>query len=254
MTVESATPRTKAVMPFALTRSRIDKQSREQVMAALLSAAAHFKFIEFGKREFGEGQFGCSAGTAQREFGSWSAGIDALREELNKRGQQLTKRSSLIISNRELFDEMQRIWNSIGQRPSRYQWEQNVPRYSYGTYKQRFGGWELACLAFIENRMGAPIETEPLSHSITIPIQPLISEKPIAVRKTIPYGLRYRILDRDSYRCVKCGRSPATEIGVQLHLDHIIPVSHGGLDIFENLRTLCAQCNIGRGNLTEHAK
>lgn len=34
----------------------------------------------------------------------------------------------------------------------------------------------------------------------------------------------------------------------KLHVDHIMPWSKGGKTTFENLHTLCADCNIGRGN------
>jgi len=38
---------------------------------------------------------------------------------------------------------------------------------------------------------------------------------------------------------------------VVLHIDHVLPVSRGGLATLENLRTLCEKCNLGRGNVTE---
>lgn len=55
-------------------------------------------------------------------------------------------------------------------------------------------------------------------------------------------------LQRDSFRCVACGRSPATDAGVVLHLDHIVPFSEGGRTNLENLRTTCADCNLGKGD------
>jgi HNH endonuclease len=30
--------------------------------------------------------------------------------------------------------------------------------------------------------------------------------------------------------------------------DHIIPISKGGLDIFENYQTMCSKCNVEKGN------
>jgi 5-methylcytosine-specific restriction endonuclease McrA len=58
--------------------------------------------------------------------------------------------------------------------------------------------------------------------------------------------VRWRILKRDEYRCVLCGRSPATHAGLSLQIDHVIPVSRGGGDEEANLRTLCGECNNGR--------
>jgi 5-methylcytosine-specific restriction endonuclease McrA len=45
-----------------------------------------------------------------------------------------------------------------------------------------------------------------------------------------------------------CGRSPAAEAGVQLHIDHVIPFSRGGASIIDNLQTLCQDCSLGKGN------
>lgn len=68
-------------------------------------------------------------------------------------------------------------------------------------------------------------------------------------RKDISPRRRYTVLTRDEFRCVLCGASPRTSKEVQLHIDHIIPVSKGGSNSIDNLRTLCAECNIGKGNL-----
>ena len=58
--------------------------------------------------------------------------------------------------------------------------------------------------------------------------------------------LRYSILKRDGFRCQICGRG--AKDGVKLHVDHIIPVSKGGKTVPENLRTLCEDCNLGKGD------
>ena len=58
--------------------------------------------------------------------------------------------------------------------------------------------------------------------------------------------LRYRVLKRDHYRCVICGRG--AKDGVKLHVDHIKPVAQGGKTVLSNLRTLCADCNLGKSD------
>ncbi len=58
-------------------------------------------------------------------------------------------------------------------------------------------------------------------------------------------SLRYDILRRDNFRCQLCGAS--AKDGVQLHIDHIVPVSKGGKTEPKNLRTLCDRCNMGKG-------
>lgn len=62
-------------------------------------------------------------------------------------------------------------------------------------------------------------------------------------------SLRYDILRRDHFRCVICGAS--ADDGARLHVDHIIPVSKGGKSEYDNLRTLCERCNIGKSDKIE---
>ena len=65
-------------------------------------------------------------------------------------------------------------------------------------------------------------------------------------RKLMTDSLRYDILKRDGFRCVICGRT--ANDGVKLHVDHIIPIAKGGKTVKENLRTLCEECNWGKGD------
>ena len=63
-------------------------------------------------------------------------------------------------------------------------------------------------------------------------------------------SVRYEILRRDNFRCQLCGSS--AKDGVKLHIDHIIPVSRGGLTKRNNLRTLCDRCNMGKSDRLEN--
>ena len=58
-------------------------------------------------------------------------------------------------------------------------------------------------------------------------------------------------MKRDNFKCCMCGRSPSTTIGLELHIDHIIPWSMGGETVIDNLQTLCSDCNLGKSNLSE---
>lgn len=58
--------------------------------------------------------------------------------------------------------------------------------------------------------------------------------------------LRMQILRRDNFRCRMCGA--AGPDGVELHVDHITPVSRGGKTLPENLQALCKPCNLGKSN------
>ena len=54
-------------------------------------------------------------------------------------------------------------------------------------------------------------------------------------------GIRQAILQRDNYTCYYCGLPQAT------HVDHITPLSKGGLDEFNNLISACQNCNLSKG-------
>lgn len=60
--------------------------------------------------------------------------------------------------------------------------------------------------------------------------------------------LRESIKERDHYTCCNCGNSTLTEPNLLLEIDHIIPVSKGGLTEESNLQTLCWKCNRSKGN------
>lgn len=59
-------------------------------------------------------------------------------------------------------------------------------------------------------------------------------------------AMRYDVLRRDDFHCVRCGRG--REDGVKLHAVHIVPVSRSGKTVMSNLQTLCEDCNCGKGN------
>ena len=59
--------------------------------------------------------------------------------------------------------------------------------------------------------------------------------------------LRLQIKERDNYTCCMCGNSTHSEPNLLLEIDHILPISKGGLTIEDNLQTLCWKCNRSKG-------
>jgi len=59
--------------------------------------------------------------------------------------------------------------------------------------------------------------------------------------------LREIIKQRDNYTCQKCGLSTNDEKNLLLEIDHIMPISKGGMSTEENLQTLCWKCNRTKG-------
>lgn len=65
-------------------------------------------------------------------------------------------------------------------------------------------------------------------------------------RSRVTPRIRMEVLERDGYRCQKCGASSSS--GAELHVDHKVPISWGGTSDMYNLQTLCRECNLGKGN------
>lgn len=61
-------------------------------------------------------------------------------------------------------------------------------------------------------------------------------------------AMRYDVLRRDGFRCVKCGRG--REDGVKLHVDHIKPVSRGGKSVMSTCRLSARTATAGRATNT----
>lgn len=59
--------------------------------------------------------------------------------------------------------------------------------------------------------------------------------------------LRQNIKERDGFACKQCGASIQDEPNLLLEIDHIVPVSKGGLTTEDNLQTLCWRCNRRKG-------
>ena len=64
------------------------------------------------------------------------------------------------------------------------------------------------------------------------------------MRKAISPKVRFQILNRDNFECKYCWLKAGN--GVQLQVDHIIPVSQWWTTDINNLITACFECNIGK--------
>lgn len=67
-------------------------------------------------------------------------------------------------------------------------------------------------------------------------------------RQLMTPQLRENILERDRYTCKYCRVSKESQSHLLLEVDHIIPISKGGITIEDNLQSLCWKCNRSKGS------
>jgi HNH endonuclease len=99
-------------------------------------------------------------------------------------------------------------------------------------YRREVIGESRAGLRILDDYRGACAGVRAAAMSATRP-----KHDSQAVRRNIGAGKRRRVFERDGYVCVDC------DAAENLTLDHIVPLSRGGTNVLDNLRTLCGPCN-----------
>jgi 5-methylcytosine-specific restriction endonuclease McrA len=175
--------------------------------------------------------------TLNRKIGSWF-------KILEKAGLN-SNRSPINIPEEELFKNLEELWVKLGKQPRWTQTRKPLSRYSADTYAKRYGTWRKALEKFVEY-----INKENINP--TDELIPKLNQINGSIHKTprtINWRLRFIVMKKDNFRCKNCGRSPATDPTIILHVDHIHAWANGGETILENLQTLCSLCNIGKSDL-----
>lgn len=177
------------------------------------------------------------ATTLTRRFGSWFTVLEmaGLRKS----------RSPLNITEEELFLNLEEIWTTLGRQPKYAEILKPLSKFSIGTYEDRFGSWLKALERFVSK-----INSEETNSSEEKNRQlEIVSTSRHTTKRSINWRLRFLVLRNDDFKCKSCGRSPATDPSVTLHVDHKIAWANGGETVIENLQTLCSKCNIGKSDL-----
>jgi hypothetical protein len=164
-----------------------------------------------------------------------------------------TPLSSRKYTDEERFENLLNVWTHYGRQPKYAEMKKEPSIVGPKAYVVRWGSWTNALLAFIE-KVNSDISVQP-TLEIEIPKADNLDSSILKNENILPedrrgisVGLRFNIFKRDRYKCIICGRSPATTWGLELHADHIIPFSRGGKTREDNLRTLCNECNIGKSD------
>lgn len=178
-------------------------------------------------------------------FGSWG-------EAVRRAGLRQSPQARLH-DDRECLENLRLLWTHYGRAPRFEEAARPPSRVGPAAYLRRWRSWNRAIHAFVAwanaGRRGddAPALKGRPPRGRARGTKPGASRFAPEDRRHIPMHLRFKVLERDGFRCVACGDSPALTRGVKLHIDHIEPWSKGGKSTPDNLRTLCAACNHGKG-------
>ncbi|SDO83426.1 HNH endonuclease [Ralstonia sp. 25mfcol4.1] len=169
-----------------------------------------------------------------RMFGSFANACSAFGIDCGGKKVRYTDDELLVF-----FEE---LWRWRGHKPAlgdfaRFK-EETGKGIHYDVIRRRFGPY------IIFQRLFSEYKRKIITKEVL-----LAEAKPTQCRRTaIGQRVRYDVLKRDGYRCTLCGASPVEDAETVLEVDHKVHVSKGGGSELSNLRTLCRQCNNGRGN------
>ena len=223
-----------------------------QLVEELRTVARHLNKACITQREFNANSV-FSADAISRRFGSWRAALAKAGLAVAKLGKR--------YSDDECFENLLQVWVHYGRPPKHDEMKQPPSIVGPKAYIIRWGTWIRALEAFV-NKVNSDDEN-PITDAAT----PVTEAKdngsendhakhvrtvPAADKRDIKLGLRWKVMQRDRYRCVKCGASPATDLTCRLHVDHVVPFSRGGKTVLENLQVLCEACNLGKASRIEH--
>ncbi len=225
--------------------SQHKKYSKTEIIAELKRVAEILGKTSFTAHEFGRNsKINRSSKSIFKHFKNFkNAMIEAGLEV-----PSLSKR----YTEEERFENLLNVWTYYGRQPNYSEMKKHPSIVGPKAYVSKWGKWSLALDAFVkqvrnDNKTVIEVDEKQVINKAKKKNKFISSED----SRKIKLGVRYAILSRDSFKCVRCGNSPATDPTCKLHVDHIIPFSKGGETILENLQTLCLKCNIGKGNKYE---
>lgn len=195
-----------------------------------------------------------SKGTYFDRFGTWNKAL----EEAGLKPYEFVPGHK--IENEKLLIEIERIWIKLGRQPTTTDIKNGVSEYSLNTFTRRFGSWRKALEYFVSyinseetfEESNLKYEQDEVHKRKRVEHQLPFIDKMYCKHKTsrdINLRMRFKVMQRDNFKCCFCGASPAMDSSVELHIDHIKPWSKGGETVIENLQTLCSKCNLGKSDL-----
>jgi hypothetical protein len=207
----------------------------EELLADLKRVAAKVGRHTVSFREYGSrGRY--SPGTVQARFGGWN-------EALTQAGLNISNEQHIYLDR--LFDNLERLWIALGRQPTKRDLGTARSEFSEGPYNRAFGSWRKALQAFVD---WANADDTSSQQSDTAGVTDNAGDPLKATPRDPNLRTRFLVMRRDAFKCRHCGKSPATDAGVELVLDHVHPWSKGGKTTPDSVVTSCVACNAGKAN------
>lgn len=215
---------------FKLERAKNTPVSDEEILSDLRRVSDVLNIAKITQKLYGEhGRYDYS--NIGRRFGTWNKALEVAG---------LSVSNQCNIPDEALFENILVLWQHYGRQPRRAELAKSPSTISHSAYNRRFKSWIVALENFVEYansaEVSAPTRTEEKTSSRQTGRDPSLR-------------IRFKVLSRDRFTCQNCGASPAKMLGVELHVDHIVPWSKGGGTVLANLQALCSKCNLGKSNL-----
>jgi hypothetical protein len=219
----------------------LTEYSAQAIVGEMRRVAALHPNGTLSVRSFSRYQPKVSYQTILQRYGTWKKALNAAGlSHLN-----VQRYAGSRYTDEQCLENLASVWTHYGRQP-RFR-EMKKPPSAVGTsaYTTRWRTWRAALGAFVEwaNREDT---NDIQDHAQIDEISRRVVRTEADCRDVRP-GLRFKIFMRDRFRCMSCGKSPATHLNVELHADHIKSVYDGGKTVYENLQTLCQDCNLGKG-------
>jgi len=208
----------------------------DELLTDLQRVAAELGRSSVATREYIEnGRF--HSNTLIERFGTWSTACTKAGL-----GTRLTPKDP---SEEDLFRNIENLWSKLGRQPRFRDIRKPLSQFTASPYLTRYDTWQNALGAFVAyiNDEQTP-ESEDAIRDWNV--ESITKHK---TPRAINWRLRVKVWMRDNHKCQICGRSPATDPSIILHVDHIKAWANGGETILENLQTACSRCNIGKSDL-----
>lgn len=178
----------------------------------------------------------------RKRCGSWEAALERVGLKASPLGHR--------ISDEELFENLERLWETLGRQPRSTDIVKPLSSYSYPVYPNRFGSYRKALEAFVASvEKREPSQSEARPRERNADAQHVPATRRHKTSRTISWRTRFLVMRRDDFKCRICGTSPALKPGTVLVVDHVVPWADGGETVMDNLQTLCERCNGGKSNL-----